>query len=422
MSKSIGRYKVGDKLGASLIVKMDKDRISYVCECGVEKSVRRDFACRIPKSCNCSKSSKLKKGDVYGRLTLIKADDNPAIKKWECICDCGKSVSVSSNSLISGTSKSCGCSKHSKNVIKSFDIINEYKNGAGVIFLARKYKSSNRTISKILEKNGVTKRSLNKVFDSSTENLVVNSYVSGESIKNIGERMLIEAKQVSKILDKLGTPKRSNSECRREYLINEDTFYNLTNDAMYWLGMLGSDGNVCKNNVTLGLKVSDIDHVENFLSFCGSNKQPYIYAGSAYATLASKRMVDSLLRFNIYPNKSLTYRPTEYLAKSPHFWRGMIDGDGCISLSKTLKPTISLCGGSYECIKMFETWVKSKCDTKASVKKHKNRNLYTFSVSHNYAIKIINELYGIQHKYRLERKFEKAKMFLTQNSCNGIIN
>lgn len=51
----------------------------------------------------------------FGKLTAIKI--SPIKSKsgatWECICECGETVHVSSVNLISGNSKSCGCSKSS---------------------------------------------------------------------------------------------------------------------------------------------------------------------------------------------------------------------------------------------------------------------------------------------------------------------
>jgi hypothetical protein len=60
----------------------------------------------------------MKKLDItgmrYGKLLAIKQngyDQSPSRKhvKWDCICDCGKSVNVRLNSLRSGNIKSCGC-------------------------------------------------------------------------------------------------------------------------------------------------------------------------------------------------------------------------------------------------------------------------------------------------------------------------
>ncbi len=52
-------------------------------------------------------------GNRYGRLVVIKRDTSIKSKnpKWICKCDCGKNISVSSCSLKSGKTKSCGCLK-----------------------------------------------------------------------------------------------------------------------------------------------------------------------------------------------------------------------------------------------------------------------------------------------------------------------
>ena len=50
------------------------------------------------------------KGKRFGRLVVVSLnsiDDGKAI--WNCMCDCGKNIAVSRNSLISGNTKSCGC-------------------------------------------------------------------------------------------------------------------------------------------------------------------------------------------------------------------------------------------------------------------------------------------------------------------------
>lgn len=49
-------------------------------------------------------------GQKFNRLTAIKRvgkDKNRVV--WECICDCGNKCNVTSTSLISGNTKSCGC-------------------------------------------------------------------------------------------------------------------------------------------------------------------------------------------------------------------------------------------------------------------------------------------------------------------------
>lgn len=50
-------------------------------------------------------------GKRFGKLVAVQVDESNISKKrkWVCICDCGNSVSVTTNNLRSGQTKSCGC-------------------------------------------------------------------------------------------------------------------------------------------------------------------------------------------------------------------------------------------------------------------------------------------------------------------------
>lgn len=50
-------------------------------------------------------------GQRFGRLTVIRAAEREKGGRvmWECQCDCGRSVTVRSYSLIKGQTRSCGC-------------------------------------------------------------------------------------------------------------------------------------------------------------------------------------------------------------------------------------------------------------------------------------------------------------------------
>lgn len=58
------------------------------------------------------------KGERYGKLIVkrkTKERNSSGSVIWECKCDCGKTVNVSSNSLRMGTVSSCGCSRAESN-------------------------------------------------------------------------------------------------------------------------------------------------------------------------------------------------------------------------------------------------------------------------------------------------------------------
>lgn len=52
-------------------------------------------------------------GKVFGELTVIQKDiaSEDRKSKWICMCECGNTVSVLSDSLRKGKTQSCGCSQ-----------------------------------------------------------------------------------------------------------------------------------------------------------------------------------------------------------------------------------------------------------------------------------------------------------------------
>lgn len=68
-------------------------------------------------------------GKIFGRLRVLSKSKNYVTPKgkslvtWECKCDCGNTISVLSNSLKRGHTKSCGC-YHSQQVSKCMSSYN----------------------------------------------------------------------------------------------------------------------------------------------------------------------------------------------------------------------------------------------------------------------------------------------------------
>lgn len=103
------------------------------CKCGTEIDVIAQSLTQLrTKSCGCYNrevASKNSAKDIsnqrFGKLTAIKATDdrdNQGGIIWECQCDCGNMTYVSTHSLMSGNTSSCGkCGYHhsiiSKNLI-----------------------------------------------------------------------------------------------------------------------------------------------------------------------------------------------------------------------------------------------------------------------------------------------------------------
>ena len=50
-------------------------------------------------------------GERFGRLAVLRYSHSNKNKQriWECQCDCGNIIFASSNQLVSGNTRSCGC-------------------------------------------------------------------------------------------------------------------------------------------------------------------------------------------------------------------------------------------------------------------------------------------------------------------------
>lgn len=89
------------------------------CECGNEKIVSSRLLLKGEvKSCGCQKSNMISRaltrdlvGTRFGKLIVMeKTEDIGKGATWKCKCDCGNIVNIKAHSLISGHTKSCGCS------------------------------------------------------------------------------------------------------------------------------------------------------------------------------------------------------------------------------------------------------------------------------------------------------------------------
>lgn len=90
------------------------------CECGntVVVSSTNLLKANSTRSCGCLKHKQSPtlidlKGQTFGKLKVIQRDldAEPGKARWICECKCGNVVSVYSDSLRSGKTKSCGCGR-----------------------------------------------------------------------------------------------------------------------------------------------------------------------------------------------------------------------------------------------------------------------------------------------------------------------
>ena len=84
------------------------------CDCGNTKGVPTpNLTSGRTKSCGCARTQDLT-GRQFGKLTVIckTSERRNGFVIWQCRCECGSITSVTTNNLTGGTVRSCGCSRH----------------------------------------------------------------------------------------------------------------------------------------------------------------------------------------------------------------------------------------------------------------------------------------------------------------------
>ncbi|USG65144.1 hypothetical protein NDK47_23975 [Brevibacillus ruminantium] len=100
--------------------KNNRRQVLCKCDCGNEKVVNLyKLLDGLTRSCGCLNREAIARSRFkdltnhkFGRLRVIGTDGNMRHNRsvmWECECECGEIVPVSSRDLTSGNKKSCGC-------------------------------------------------------------------------------------------------------------------------------------------------------------------------------------------------------------------------------------------------------------------------------------------------------------------------
>lgn len=193
-------------------------------------------------------------------------------------------------------------------------------------------------------------------IDESKWDYIVESYLSGISTPTLGKEFNIGSNSISQILKKRGIAIRDYYSCYKKYDKVDNFFEKIdTEEKAYWLGFITADGSLKKNRRTLAitLQASDYDHLYKFKKIISPNSHITYYKTRNIVSLeiTSKQIGDNLLNLGITPNKTFTVKPaninTDLLR---HYWRGVFDGDGCISICKVknyLSCKVYVCGNIY---------------------------------------------------------------------------
>lgn len=197
--------------------------------------------------------------------------------------------------------------------------------------------------------------------DIEISEIIIEAYKNGKSAQQLGLQHNVADVTITAFLCRAGVKIRNLSDVRRKYTVNENAFDVITPEAAYWIGFILADGNVYKHpkhsdQLNIGLKQSDVNHLKKLKRFLGCNKPLYYNKDAVFFNIYSNKLINRLEQFGIIPRKSLIAKPPKSLIDNQDFWRGMIDGDGWIGWTTRGCPYVGLCG-TFDIIMAFMKFV-----------------------------------------------------------------
>ena len=173
----------------------------------------------------------------------------------------------------------------------------------------------------------------------------------------------------------------------------------LSDSACYWLGLLMADGCLFRktgnsDRLYLTLHSRDVAHVQRFLRFLGSNAPIETHHdGTVRCSIISNELGAVVERFGITPRKSLTAAPNPRISMNRHFWRGVVDGDGCIRIRADGQPSFYIVGSRAMMEHLHRFYLTVCPESRCQPKQATPTGVWRFVVSGNMARKIVRELY-----------------------------
>lgn len=297
-------------------------------------------------------------------------------------------------------------------------IIAEYMAGATMREAAAKFGYSRIVTTRLFRERGITAR--DRRVSQDIRDAMVADYLSGMPSTAVAARYGVHFSLCLAAIREAGLEPRSISEASRTYTLNEAFFQSVESEQQaYWLGFITADGCVHNRGVSISLAGRDGDHLHKWASAVETALpvREYTYQGKPYAShaITSARMVADLVALGITERKSHTAQPwvgrTDLMR---HYWRGVFDGDGSISVSRSRptgssKWTMNL-GGTHAIVTAFRSFVEAH--TGLSPKIHPVASIFTIAYTGNAGPKAVATLlYGGATIY-LDRKFELAQQVL----------
>lgn len=300
------------------------------------------------------------------------------------------------------------------------ELYNQGKTVTEIIEAEKPISVSKKTVKNILSSFGIDYTLEREKKEAVKPQQVVKMYTNGKSMLEIESTLQLTYTTIRDILLTAGVKMRTLSQqgvIKHGNTLDDTVFDELNEESLYWLGLLYADGHIRRSGwygIELTLHTDDIELLWKFGKFLKSNKEPKKINGSNCAKfiIGSERIHKRLTTLGFAPDKSYTAVPHELLKHSRHFWRGVIDGDGCLWNAKQwssnygYRRIISVCGTEATCLGFKDFIIENSINSQSSVRKVKEESTWTISYEGLIGNEIAELLYSRANIY-MKRKYRK---------------
>ena len=167
---------------------------------------------------------------------------------------------------------------------------------------------------------------------------IIELYTSGIPSTKIAQELDMSFWSVLDNLKRQGILIKNSSDAHRKYTLDENVFSTINEESAYWVGFLMADGCVqlqtrgTNPKTSLELSAIDLKHIEKFAFFLKSNSpiitckerinkfnnDIYKSQQSHKIDIFSKTIFESLSKYGVVPNKSLTAKVSDDLGIKIH--------------------------------------------------------------------------------------------------------
>jgi hypothetical protein len=204
-----------------------------------------------------------------------------------------------------------------------------------------------------------------------------------------------------------------------KYDYDSKFFVSNTPEMFYVVGLMYTDGNLSydRPRFRLGFQADDKYMLERVaLLIKRSKKLERNKTNGAYEFSGTDQTIyNQLLSFGITPRKSLTIEVRKDLISNTHFWRGVIDGNGWITISGGI--TLGLCGTMNTCQSFLE-FAANYCDVSKKHPFERSANWGQITINGVKSLKVLEAIYKDKGELFLTRKYNKYIAFLRGETDN----